>query len=191
MEEIDPRRLLVKITDVLGKLKIPYATTGGMAVFVWGRPRFTADIDIVLLLDTLQINPLVEALEAISEVSYIDKDAVKTALERHGEFNFIDGASGIKVDFWIIGGRVFDKEQLSRRITKDILGHQVYFVSPEDLILNKLLWYKESGSTRQLEDVESILKIQKKLDWKYLKKWAKEQATLKILNTLWKKNSKN
>ena len=40
--------LLKKIAEIFDELKIPYAITGGMAVSVWGRPRFTADIDIIV-----------------------------------------------------------------------------------------------------------------------------------------------
>jgi predicted nucleotidyltransferase len=68
-----------------------------------------------------------------------------------------------------------------------ILGYKVYFVSPEDLILVKLKWHKTSSSERQLEDVESVIKIQKKLDWKYLEKWAKIQSTSEALQSLLKK----
>lgn len=52
-EAIDPRHLLVKVVDILHKLNIPYVVTGGMAIFVWGRPRFTADIDEDLILSKL------------------------------------------------------------------------------------------------------------------------------------------
>ncbi len=51
MREADPRQLLVSITKTLKYLNIPYLVTGGIAVLVWGRPRFTADIDIVVELD--------------------------------------------------------------------------------------------------------------------------------------------
>ncbi|TSC75274.1 MAG: hypothetical protein G01um101430_481, partial [Parcubacteria group bacterium Gr01-1014_30] len=71
-----------------------------------------------------------------------------------------------------------------RRIPRNVLGQRVYFVSPEDLILSKLLWYKESESELQLRDIESVLKFQKKLDWEYLKKWAKIHSTFKTLEKL-------
>ena len=32
MEEIDPRHLLIKVAEILERLDIPYAITGGMAV---------------------------------------------------------------------------------------------------------------------------------------------------------------
>lgn len=43
-ETIDPRDLLVQVAKILDKLKISHIVSGGMAVFVWGRPRFTDDI---------------------------------------------------------------------------------------------------------------------------------------------------
>jgi hypothetical protein len=52
-ETSDPRHLLIEVARALTKLNITYFVTGGMAVFVWGRPRFTADIDIVINLAAL------------------------------------------------------------------------------------------------------------------------------------------
>lgn len=187
MEQIDPRHLLVKVAEVLEALEIPYAITGGMAVFVWARPRFTADIDIIVLLDIRDAEKLSDALLKISQYSYLDKDDMLNALTRHGEFNFIDGASGVKVDFWVLGNDNFGQDQIKRRIPKEVLGRQVSFVSPEDLILNKLLWYREGESAKQSEDITTILKFQKELDWGYLKKWAEKQSTLKVLEDLRKK----
>ena len=89
----------------------------------------------------------------------------------------------------MIGGRPFDQSQLDRRVAQQILGHRVYFVSPEDLILSKLLWIQLSESAKQREDVESILKMQKKLNWKYLEKWATIHSTIGVLNGLVKKKS--
>ncbi len=185
MEEIDPRHLLVKVAEILERLSIPYAITGGMAVFIWARPRFTADIDIVVLLKTEHIPELTQALRGLGGASYVDADMMRGALERHGEFNFIDGVTGVKVDFWVIGGRPFDESQMDRRIAKEILGHRIYFVSPEDLILNKLLWLREGESAKQREDIESIFKIQEKLDRDYLHQWARHHGTSALLESLW------
>jgi len=184
MEETDPRQLLVKVASILKDLQVPYAVTGGMAVFVWGRPRFTADIDIVIMLEAKEASVFRDALKEISRVSYIDSDAIETALRSHGEFNFIDGVSGIKVDFWVSKNDAFAKNQLERRIGKEILGETIYFMSPEDLILSKLLWYREGKSSKHLEDIESILKIQKKVDYAYIEKWAKLHRTDEVLEPL-------
>lgn len=168
---MDPQHLLVKISKILSQLKIPYLVTGGMAVYVWGRPRFTADIDIVIELKKDKIEQLVKTL---AKLGYIDQDAVIEALKHEGEFNFVDDSTGIKVDFWILKNDEFDKSRLKRRVARKILGQTIYFTAPEDLILIKLIWYKQSGSSRHLEDIQSIAQFSKdQLDINYLKKWAK------------------
>ncbi len=191
MEQIDPRHLLVKIAKVLDRLNIPYIVTGGMAVLIWGRPRFTADIDIVIALKPEKIGDLEKALLELSRAGYVDKEAIKQALERRGEFNFIDGETGVKVDFWIEKGAKFDLIGFERKKTKIIKGQRVYFISPEDLILSKLLWYKSAETSRHLEDIESILKISgEKLNMRYLKQWAIKLGVSGILKKIKKCHGK-
>lgn len=174
METINPEKLLLKIAPVLDELKIDYYITGGFAVSVWGRPRATFDIDIVIKILEPAIKPLSKALRKISKFGYIDEEAVKEALKRKGEFNFIDPETGVKVDFWITKDDGIAKMEFKRKIVKKIDGEKINFISPEDLILSKLIWYEKSGeSSRHIEDVESVFKISgKKLDKNYLKKQA-------------------
>lgn len=189
MRKKDPKDFLVEVSEILAKLKIPYLVTGGMAVLVWGRPRFTADIDIVVELKLSDVDKLFFSLNKLSKAGYIDKDAMIEALNNFGEFNFIDGDTGIKVDFWVLKENDFDLSRLNRRIKKRVLNKQIYFSSPEDLILSKLQWYKKSLSSRHLEDVESILKISgEKLDLKYLSQWAKKMGNENLLEKCLKKD---
>ena len=184
---MDFQKLLRKVAEILEQLRIPYAVTGGYAVSVWGKPRSTLDVDVIIELFEPQIEKLTSALRRISKMSYVDEHMVRWAFERKGEFNFIHIESGIKVDFWISKGDEFSRGELRRRISKVIAGQRVCFVSPEDLILNKLRWHKESGSELQLRDVEVVMKFQKKLDKKHLIKWAKVHSTLEKLETIWEK----
>ena len=184
MELIDPRRLLAGIAEILNRLKIPYLVTGGMAVLVWGRPRFTADIDIVIQLKYENVAKLKNALLTFRKKGYIDDEAVKEAIRNKDEFNFIDIESGTKVDFWILKeSDISVLEQLKRKVGKKIFKEKVYFISPEDLILNKLVWYEKSDeSSRHIEDVESVFKISgKKLDIGYLKKQATKIGVSSLL----------
>ena len=178
-----PEEVLCKIAKILKNLKIPYIVTGGFAVSVWGRPRFTADIDIVVELIPQKIKYLAKNLLLIDKDVYVNEEAIKEALQRKGEFNFVHPQTGLKVDFWIMKGDIFDKLRIKRGIIKKIDRQNVVFISPEDLILSKLSWYKQTNSARHLEDIESILKISK-VDLKYIKKWAKEQSTSDIFNKL-------
>ena len=49
---------------------------------------------------------------------------------------------------------------------------EVFFLSPEDLILSKLVWSKKSGySEKQFHDVKGVVRVQKdNLDYPYLEK---------------------
>lgn len=62
-----PEELLIKISDILNDLKITYAITGGYAVSVWGRPRYTADIDIIVEMKEKNIKPLAKKLLMIEK----------------------------------------------------------------------------------------------------------------------------
>jgi len=182
MPKGDPRHLLVKVADILRELDIPYIVTGGMAVMVWGRPRFTADIDMVIELKPKDIDKLVTTLSTLGEASYIDRNMIKDALKHEGEFNFIHGETGIKVDFWVLEKKPFELSRIKRRVAKTVLSQKVYFISPEDLILSKLQWHQKTESSKHLEDAESVFKIlDEKLDMKYLRQWAKK---LKVLDAL-------
>lgn len=185
MEDIDPRDLLIRIVEILERLDISYVVTGGMAVYVWGRPRFTADVDIVIELKSEDIRTLEKALRELSDAGYIDREMMKKAFVRHGEFNFIDGNTGVKIDFWVAKEDELAKLEFKRKIPKTIKNRVVYFISPEDLILRKLEWYQKGESLKQLEDIESIIKISgKELDMEYLKKWSERLDVREMLEEI-------
>lgn len=177
-------KLFKKVISRLKKESISYMLTGGLAVSIWGRPRSTLDIDIVIDLKEKDKDKLIKIFK---KDFYIDKEAVDLALSKSFFFNIIDFKSNVKVDFYLLKQNEYEKIRFKRRRKRKILGMTIDIISPEDLILIKLRWYKESDSSRHLEDAESILKIQKKLDLVYLKKWAEIHSTIKILESLKKK----
>lgn len=177
--------VLAKITDVLNRLKISYAVTGGVAVTVWGRARYTADIDIIIDITSQNLKQLISALLKIGKGIYLDIDAKMSIdfIKQQGGFNLIHSQSGVKADFIIKKDDEFSRMEIQRAIKKKFHDSKIYFISPEDLILIKLLWYKDSGSTRHLEDAESILKITK-IDLKYIQKWLMKQSTSEIFKEI-------
>lgn len=183
---MEPAELLAKIVEILHDLKIPYAITGGFAVSVWGHPRSTNDIDIIVEMTEKNVKPLVGKIAALKKDIYADEDMVRDAMERKSEFNFIDPDMGIKVDFFVLANNAYNKLKIKRAIMQDVFDvTKAYFVSPEDLILGKLLWGKESNSWKQREDVKTVLRNSKiKLDYNYIRGWAEKQGTSDILSEL-------
>lgn len=184
---------LAKIAKTLDRLKIPYYITGGFAVSQYGRSRFTADVDIVIKMSQPDIIKIDQEFRAIFPSGYIDQDQIARALKDKSEFNIIDPESGLKIDFFIAKENAFEQSAFSRILDKNY-DYDIKFISPEDLIISKLLWFRESESTRQLEDIASVLETQKKLDQKYISDWVNKielQAEWQKLKELKKWGIKN
>lgn len=183
--EFDP--LLAKIAAIFRAHNISYVITGGYAVSVWGRARATFDVDIVVQLVERDIKPVYHAIQQLSKSGYLDEDAMTSAVRHRREFNYLYPELGIKVDFFVKDDAIAQQE-FKRAIVFDVEKTPISFISPEDLILSKLRWHQKGESVRQLEDVASVIRRQKKLDWKYLKRWAVDQGTWEILQNLKKKH---
>ncbi|MBK5224777.1 MAG: hypothetical protein JJE52_18265 [Acidimicrobiia bacterium] len=143
--------------------------TGSVAATHHGEPRLTQDIDIV-------VDPTPEALEQF--LSLLDRerfyvDDARRALRDRSQFNVLDLSTGWKVDLIISKNRPFSITELERRIPIDILGVRTFVASPEDVILSKLEWSKDSGSEVQLRDIETLMRVQwDHLDRFHLRRWA-------------------
>ncbi|MCX6809975.1 MAG: nucleotidyl transferase AbiEii/AbiGii toxin family protein [Candidatus Berkelbacteria bacterium] len=167
-----PTDLLNKIAEILNNLRIDFFVSGGFAVSVWGKPRFTADIDLVIHLEEKNIDQLAGKLKSEFPDAYIDPLQMRDALKNNGEFNIIEPNIGMKIDFWIVYNKDYDKLRLRRSIKKDI-GREVRFISPEDLIISKLQWMQKDNSSRHADDIKSILEISK-VDNDYINEWVKK-----------------
>jgi hypothetical protein len=132
---------------------ISYMVVGAHAVFLYGEPRTTQDIDIVIDATRKQIE---EFAGTLNDDQYISLEAARSALERRSMFNVIDTTSGWKIDLIVRKSRPFDEESFRRRRTAHLLGEEIWVLSPEDAILSKLEWARKSDSERQLRDAESV-----------------------------------
>ncbi len=175
--------------SVLGKiledLNVCYFVTGGFAVCVWGRPRTTFDLDLVIVMNQADVNPFIQSMRNIDESIYVDEQMIRSEIDRKGEFNIIHPNSGLKVDFFVKKDDELSRTQMARRIEKKINGQTIYFISPEDLIISKLIWAKKSGSNRQLDDAQSVFEIMKnELDSQYINEWLKRLGLEKLLKSI-------
>lgn len=169
MEPDDLLRLVVRVCQ---QLQLAYLVTGSTATIAYGEPRFTNDIDIVLDLAGEQVDTFCRCFPA-SEF-YLSREAVASAVERHGQFNVIHPGSGLKVDFMIPAPSEFNRSRMARVRELPALGDvSVRFASPEDVILMKLRYFKEGGSDKHLRDIRGVLAVQgPKLSREYIETWA-------------------
>jgi hypothetical protein len=89
-------------------------------------------------------------------------------------FNLIHNEHIIKVDFVVRKDSRYRLREFARRRKVNVEGQDLYVAAPEDLILSKLAWAKDSRSEVQLTDVKNLLNSVKRLDRRYIVRWAKE-----------------
>jgi hypothetical protein len=168
MEE--QRDFLLRVLEALESADVAYAITGSWASTTYGLPRTTHDLDVVIAISTEQA---AELAAAFPEPFYADAVWMQTAAAEHTFFNVIDPATGLKVDFWPVKDDEFSRLQFQRRRRQELFGRSVWMLSPEDVLLSKLLWYQASESDTQLRDCVGIWKAQRAgLDQAYLARWA-------------------
>ena len=182
LDIIDAIRPVIKAFERLGIL---YYIGGSIASSAYGVARATLDVDMVTELKKEHVHPLTDMLK--SEY-YIDEDMILDAVKRNSSFNIIHLETIFKIDIFLKKGSLYDEEAFKRK-RKETLdeesGDAEFFISSsEDIILNKLGWFRIGGeiAERQWDDILGVIKVQRKLlDKKYLYRWAGELGVKDLL----------
>lgn len=153
--------------------------TGSIAASHYAMPRFTRDIDIVL---ELAVTDAERVFKLFEPEFYGDPDALRRAARQRGMVNLIHRELVVKVDFIVRKDSPYRIEEFRRRRRVPIEEIVVSIVAPEDLILSKLVWMKESQSEVQRRDIEGLLRSVPNLDQAYIERWSDDLG----VSSLWR-----
>lgn len=165
------RNIIVTVLNELLKVcknrKIKVVLMGGVAVSVYARPRATYDIDSVISIKKERIDNFLSILKKVG-FRYDKKEPVKS-IQGLSFITLCYGKYKTYVDLFIAGNE-FQENILTRSKRVRFNKMTLNIISPEDLILIKL----QAGREQDIEDARNIIsESRKKIDFKYLKKWAR------------------
>ena len=172
MDEDDQERLLEEVIRTLSNAGVPHMLCGSHASGVWGQPRSTVDVDVVIDPGATQLE---QWLKLIPQNWYLSAETARAALAERGMFNVVDTATGEKADLIVRKNRPFSRSEFERRARVDAGGFQVDVAQPEDVILAKLEWAAATSSQRQHADALAVAVANRdSLDWSYMERWSRE-----------------
>jgi hypothetical protein len=137
---------------------IRYFITGSVAAMVYGEPRLTNDIDVVIEISSTDIPKLFKAFP--EEDYYLPpRDVIESELLRgsRGHFNIISQLSMLKADIYLVGADTLQHWGMDQARMLDIDNHQISFAPPEYVIIRKLEFYREGRSEKHLRDIAAML----------------------------------
>jgi len=113
-----------------------YMITGAVASIIYGEPRLTHDIDLILELDDAGVQKLVEVFP-LEEFYCPPLEILKIEAKRplRGHFNLIHHGTGFKADIYTMGEDRLHHWAMSRRKQFEIEGEMIWFAPPEYVIL--------------------------------------------------------
>jgi hypothetical protein len=144
----------------LNRLGVPYMVTGATAAIVYGQPRVTNDIDVVLALDSASISRLADCFPE-SEF-YIPPESVvrvEQGRRQRGHFNIIHHESGYKADIYLAGEDPLHTWALPLRRPLPWGDEPMMVAPPEYVIVRKLEYFREGGSAKHLADIRAMLAV--------------------------------
>lgn len=145
-------------TGKLQELGVRYMVSGSIAAIFYGEPRMTNDVDIIVFLrreDVLRLPGLFpEAEFYCPPIEVMESERNR---EQRGHFNIIHHETGFKADIYLAGRDALHAWGLAHVNAVEIDGHTVAFAPPEYVMIRKMEFFREGGSSKHLKDIRRML----------------------------------
>lgn len=181
MPELDLIELFVQPLNQLG---VRYLVSGSVAAMLYGEPRVTHDIDLIVFLRSNDLARLPEVYPAPAfYLPPADVIAIEVAREHRGHFNVIHADSGLKADFFTANRDELHGWAFRRARSYNSAACVISLAPPEYVIVRKLEFYREGGSEKHIRDIRAMLAVSgDQLDRPELDEWIRRRG----LESQWK-----
>jgi hypothetical protein len=169
---------LAAVQRLLARFEDRGIVIGGVAASLLGKPRLTADVDVMVLLSLPDLPRLMAAAREEGFVFRI-REAEEFA-RRHRVLLLRHQESGINVDV-SLGALPFEVEAVERSVVHPIGSVAIRIPTPEDLIILKAVAHRP----KDLLDIRAIIDSYPDLDRERIRSWVREFAQLLEMPELW------
>jgi len=182
---MNQKEFFERVLRVLEESKIPYMVTGSVGAILFGEPRLTNDMDVVVEMSTDAVSGLCRTFPP-PDFYLPPAEVIRSEVDARRQFNLIHVGTGSEVDFIIRKDREFSQTEFSRRIRVPFSEQfQASSATPEDIILSKLEFDQSGESEKHLDEIRGILRIsENELDMRYLEDWARKLGLLRVFGLL-------
>ncbi len=170
--------MALRASAALNKAGVPFMLVGSFSSNYYGIPRSTKDADFVVQLKS----PWGEGLASILGPEFVAEP----------QLSFETNTGTLRQEFRVVGTlftvEVFqlsedahDQERFRRRLPAMVEGSQIFFPTPEDVIIWKLRWAR----SKDRDDVRAVIGVQReRLDWKYIESWCDQHGTRALMEQI-------
>lgn len=151
--------LFTLFTTRLHVAGIEYMVTGSVAAMVYGEPRPTHGVDLVVALDDDEVDAVVDAF-AEGEFYCPPADVIRVEARRavRGHFVLVHEDSGFRADLYVVGGDPFDDWAMGHRRQVAFGDTSISIAPAEYVIARKLEYYRECKAAKHIDDICGILR---------------------------------
>jgi hypothetical protein len=158
---------------VIERIGVPYMSIGGIASCVWGRARWTHDIDFFVRPEDART-----VLDALADAGF-------AATEEYPHWLYKAFKDDVLVDVIFRSTRdiLMDDEMIRRALLLDFRGRTLPIAPPEDVLVMKAIASGED-TPRYWYDALAITANSSELDWDYLLRRARQHGARRVLSLL-------
>lgn len=174
------REAAVVLVKRLQEAGVPYLLVGSFSSNLYGIPRSTKDVDVVIQAKAGALMDLSGALGEMFEP--VDQFRFETNTGTFCQEFKIRGTT-FRVELFMLSDDHHDTARFDRRRAASLDGETAFFPSAEDVIIWKLRWAR----SKDIDDIIGILLVQSRegnLDWSYMREWCAKHGTLARLEEI-------
>jgi hypothetical protein len=144
----------------LNLTRCPYMITGAAASIIYGEPRLTNDLDLILDLKKADVTGFTQAFP-LEEFYCPPEEVIILEIGRpaRGHFNLIHHETGFRADVYLAGRDPLHRWGLADRKSVQVEDQAVWVAPVEYVILRKLEYYREGRSEKHLRDIAGMLEV--------------------------------